>query len=234
MAPKKSKNEAGQGGGGAFGQLQFEDMTVPQLKLQLKAKGLPVSGRKDELIDRLRAPPTPKPKKAWQHSEERKRLKRALLDDASPIHGMTIGEIRDSDPGYQQYPKFEKYFKDLKQRVNEEKEQVKADDLAVKMHLMSFPRGEINAKGYPYWDTHLAKSLLEVDVSNKLNEKMKPRKLWKSRSEYMDFPADVFAKHVDNEVKKQKAASFWAYKRNKRGMKLYLKEVKERAREQKI
>ena len=208
---------------------RYEDMKVPQLKHLLKERGLPVSGRKSELIERLERPPTKKPEKAWQHSEEKKRLKRALLDDKSPIHDMSIEEVRNSDAGYSQYPKFEKYFKDLKARVKAEKRQVEVDDLAAKMHLLAFERGPMNAKGYPYWDTHPAKTLLEVDVANKLHEQMKPSKLRKTRSEYMEFPADVFRQNVGNEIKKQNGAAFWAYKRNKRGMKKYLNELKERS-----
>ena len=45
------------------GVLNLETLKVPQLKALLKEKGLPVSGRKDELIKRLRSLPVgPKPK----------------------------------------------------------------------------------------------------------------------------------------------------------------------------
>ena len=44
-------------------QLPLEKMNVVQLKALLKGKGLPVSGRKAELIDRLKNPTSgPKPK----------------------------------------------------------------------------------------------------------------------------------------------------------------------------
>ena len=39
------------------------------------------------------------------------------------------------------------------------------------------------------------------------------------------FAPDVFAKRVNREISKQTAAAFWAHKRNKRGMKKYLKEI---------
>ena len=90
----------------------LEKLKVDQLKSLLRKKGLPVSGCKAELIERLRngSDGGPKPK-AWQHSDAKKDLKRALLDPKSPIHKMSIEEIRCSDSRYKQYPKFEIYCK---------------------------------------------------------------------------------------------------------------------------
>jgi hypothetical protein len=70
--------------------------------------------------------------------------------------------------------------------------------------------------------------LLEVDVLNNLQKK-KPQELRKTRREYREFPKDVFAKRVSQEVEKQKAALFWADKQNKSGMKKYLKNVANKA-----
>jgi hypothetical protein len=58
---------------------------------------------------------------------------------------------------------------------------------------------------------------------------MKPQELQKTRREYRDFPQDVFAKRVGQEVGKQRAAQFWADKWNKSGMKKYLEDVANRA-----
>jgi methionine synthase II (cobalamin-independent) len=207
-------------------QRRLEDLTINELKPLLKERGLPVSGRKAALIDRLRngASGGPKPK-PWQHSDAKKALKKALLDPTSPIHNMSFEEVLNSDPRYKQYPNFAKYYRDLKKSVEEEKIQVQADDAAARMHLMNFPRSHLNERGYPHWDTHNAKAFLETDVANKLHEKMKPSQLRKTRSAYKEFPPEVFAQRVHREVAKQKAAKFWAHKRNKKGMKKYLKEI---------
>jgi len=71
--------------------------------------------------------------------------------------------------------------------------------------------------------------LLEVDVLNDLHKKIKPQELQKTRREYREFPKDVFSKRVSQEVGKQRAARFWAEKRNKSGMKKYLEDVANRA-----
>ena len=57
---------------------------------------------------------------------------------------------------------------------------------------------------------------------------MKPSELQKTRDAYIDFPAKVFTKRVKREVEKQRAALFWAYKRNKLGMKMFLQNIAER------
>ena len=210
--------------------LPQDKMTNKELKSLLRKKGLPVTARKAELIERLKTGyiqgPKPKP---WQHSTAKKDLKRALLDPKSPIHGMSMEQIRASDNRYKQYPNFPKYYKDLKGRVALERERVRLDDMLVQMHLRDCPRPARANRGYPHWNTHAAKKLLEVDVLNNLHKKKKPLELRKTRREYREFPKDVFAKRVSQEVEKQRAARFWAHKRNKSGMKKYLQDIANRA-----
>ena len=78
--------------------MPLEQMKVRELRSLLKQRGLPVSGKKAELIKRLKngssGGPKPKP---WQHSSAKKDLKRALLDPTSPIHNMSVEDIRNSD-----------------------------------------------------------------------------------------------------------------------------------------
>ena len=206
-----------------------EAMKVPELKSLLKQKGLPMMGCRSELIERLNKYPNgdPKPKK-WQHSSAKKDLKRQLLDPQSPIHNMSIAEIWKSDARYKQYPNFPKYYNDLKKHVVAAKERARLDDIAVERHIRNNPRSHLNKRGYPHWNLHAAKKFLEEDVANELNKTMKPSELQKTRDAYMDFPAKVFMKRVNREAEKQRAALFWAHKRNKRGMKLYLQDIAER------
>lgn len=60
---------------------------------------------------------------------------------------------------------------------------------------------------------------------------MKPNQLRDTNEAYKDFSPDVFAKRISREVSKQNAAQFWAHKhkRNKKGMKKYLCEMKKKA-----
>ncbi|KAL7527459.1 hypothetical protein ACHAXR_003416 [Thalassiosira sp. AJA248-18] len=233
----------------------LESLTVVQLKSQLQQKGLPVTGKKSELIERLNHAATGKKNLTPLQQDKEKvtieqlkhllrkkglpvtgrkaelieRLKIGSKTKASPIHAMSMEQIRASDERYKQYPNFPKYYKDLKERVALEKERVRLDDILVKMHLRDCPRPALANRGYPHWNTHAAKKLLEVDVSNKLHKEKKPQELQKTRSEYREFPKDVFAKRVNQEAAKQRSARFWADKRNKKGMKRYLQDIANRS-----
>ena len=99
----------------------LEGMKKDQLKALLKERGLPVSGNKAELIDRLKNPPSGSKPKSWQHSDAKKTLKKALLDPKSPIHTMSVEEILGTDARYKQYPKFKTYYESLKQKVEADK-----------------------------------------------------------------------------------------------------------------
>ena len=212
---------------------RLEDFKVPELKSLLQNKGLPVAGKKDELIERLRKYPNgygPKgaPKK-WQYSKAKLKLKKDLLDKNSHIHNMSVDEIWNSDPLYKQYPLFPQYYNDLKKQVEAEGKEARLDDIKAEKHIKNNPRGRLNKRGYPHWNKHPAKKLLQVDIYNKLHERMQPRELQKMRREYKDFPPEIFAARANSEKLKQRAARFWADKRNKEGMKKHLKEIEERA-----
>jgi hypothetical protein len=212
---------------------RLKDLKVPELKSLLQDKALPVAGKKDELIERLRKYPNgygPKgAPKQWQYSNTKMKLKKDLLDKNSHIHDMSVNEIWNSNPLYKQYPLFPKYYEDLKKQVEAEGKEAHLDDIKAEKHIKNNPRGTLNKRGYPHWDKHPAKKLLQVDVYRKLHEAMRPCELQKTRKEYKEFPPEIFAARVNSEVLKQKAAKFWAYKRNKEGMKKYLKEIYERA-----
>ena len=104
---------------------------------------------------------------------------------------------------------FSTCYKDLKNAVEKEKKTVKIDDINAMKHISDNERAKTR-QGYPSWHDHPAKKLLEVDVVRKLHTKMPPRDLRKTRKEYNEIPENVFCKHVNNEVSKQRATKFWA------------------------
>lgn len=169
--------------------------------------------------------------KQWRYSEEKKELSKKLLDPTNPIHGMSISEVYESDPNYKQWElkKFQKYYKDLGETIKKRKQRADLDNVAVAEHKHSFPRGAMNNRGYPYWDTHPAKELLEVDVYKKVHESMTREALRLSRKEYTEFPKEVFTKRVNREIYKQSSATYWGLKRSKKGLQRYLKSLEERA-----
>ena len=82
----------------------------------------------------------------------------------------------------------------------------------------------------PFWDTHKASELLEVDEESGRAKELKPKALWESRKEYSDFPLCVFCKHIYQLRSKRLAAPFWQYKRNMNARKKY-EEVKRMMKE---
>ena len=195
-------------------------------------KGLNKLGIKKVLIDRLMGKEPVKDKKAqpWQHCEARKDLKKQLGDPNSSIKGKSVPEIYQSDKRYEEWglKKFEKYYKSLEENVERKKRRVKLDDIAAAEHKKNFPRNAKNKRGYPHWNTHPAKELLETDIANGLHKEKKPSKIRMTRDEYKVFPKAVFGKRVHREITKQSAAKFWAIKRNKKGMKKYLESIERR------
>ena len=114
-----------------------------------------------------------------QHSKAKLNLREHLVDKNSPIHNMSVNAIWD-DPLYKQYPLFPKYYK---KQVEVEGEEAHLDDIKAQKHIKNNPKGRLNKQGYPHWDKHPAKKLLQVDVYNKLHQKMPPRELQKMVSE---------------------------------------------------
>ena len=68
--------------------------------------------------------------------------------------------------------------------MKEENAQVKADNLVVTVHLISFSKPHYNQRGYPYWDGHPAAALLEVDAANCLHKTKEPHELCATQKEY--------------------------------------------------
>ena len=210
----------------------LEKLRNKELEDLLKARGLPHKGKKDELVERLKRYPNgygPKgPPKKWQHSKAKLKLRKELVDKNSPIHNMSVNAIWD-DHLYKQYPLFPKYYKELKKQIEAEGKEAHLDDIKAERHIKNNPRERLNKRGYPHWNNHPAKKLLQVDVYKKVHETMQPREFQKTRKEYTDFPPEIFAARANSEKLKQRAARFWADKRNKEGMKKYLKDIEERA-----
>jgi hypothetical protein len=94
------------------------------------------------------------------------------------------------------------------------------------MHLLSFPRSALNKRGYPHWDDHPAKKLMESDVANGLHKNYRSASEFRdTRPKFKPFPVEIIAKRVNNEVKRQKAEAFGAHKRSKVSMKNHVNNV---------
>jgi hypothetical protein len=83
------------------------------------------------------------------------------------------------------------------------------DDMLVQMHLSNWPRPAHVNKGYPYWNTHAAKKLLEVDVLSNLHKKEKPQELRKPRRKHREFPKTCFCQMGESRGGKAESSMIW-------------------------
>jgi hypothetical protein len=141
------------------------------------------------------------------------------MDEAAyrSLARMSTKEIWQSDPIFQQYEfeKFKDYLKNMANRTEARKKQIKDEYQAYLSDMRKLPASDKTSRGYPFWDTHKASELLEEDEESGKAKELKPKELWKSRLEYQDFPLHVFRKHIYQLRYKRLATPFWQYKRNK-------------------
>ena len=204
-------------------------LTNDELKKRLKKKGLKVSGKKAELVGRLMGREPPKVKE-WKKSIGKLLLRKLINDKKSWVHNMEAKEIHESHQLFSCYPlsKFKEYLATLQQAAAAKDEIIRVNEREVLADLMAFPRGDLTDRGYPFWDTHPARYLLEEDVRARKSgnlEDMEPKQLWLKRNEYQDFPLAVFRDHIHQEKRKQREEPGWVVKRNKKGQKMHEKEV---------
>lgn len=167
----------------------------------------------------------------WRNSSAKAKLHSLFLDKTSYVHqvGATAEQVHSSDPLFAKYnvQNFKTNYKNLKQSIETELMAIEFDHLTLQKHNSAFPRMALTNRGYPFWDTHPARRLLEADVKHGRLEGKKPSDVRKSNAVYQEFPLNVFTKHVHQEIRKQREAVAWQDRRNKKGRKQHDEEVQE-------
>ena len=149
------------------------------------------------------------------------------------ISQMSAEEIWKSSPLFQQYTliEFKRHLKKMSKRTMTRKHLIKLEHNAFIADMITLPPNSIKSRGYPFWHTHPACELLEKDEMSGKTALMKPQDLWKSKTEYQDFPLTVFRKHIYQLRTKRLAAPYWQCKRNRIARKKYEEEVEKMTRE---
>ena len=204
----------------------LESLTVGELKERLKQRRLKVGGKKAELVNRLMGLEKAVPK-SWKKSEARSLLIKLISDQKSKVHRMSAEEIHQSDMLFKSYPldKFKEYLQKILESNAKQKEIVAVNEEEIWREELAFPREELTCHGYPFWDTHPARALLEYDVKNGTADGCSPKELRETRAEYLDFPLDIFRCHIYQEKRKQREKPGWVHLRNKKGQKTHEQEV---------
>ncbi|EJK66335.1 hypothetical protein THAOC_12752 [Thalassiosira oceanica] len=147
--------------------VDYSSLTVKNLKSILRDRGLQVSGRKADLVQRLEehdalnqvgarglghdvAPVgTQWKEQKWGDSFAKAYLKKSLLDDKSKIHSMTPAEVYLSHPSFACYPKdrFIANLANLKEALRIERERVAEEEKEFLREQSLYPRGKVTSRG---------------------------------------------------------------------------------------
>lgn len=208
---------------------ELRKLTKDQLKAKLKGLGMKVSGKKEELIERLLNPQLHQKPVAWRKSKAKALLFKLLHDKKSKLYSMTAREVYESHSWFQQYPfeRFKDNFANLKASVESSLLIIEEDIKICTEELKNFPQLDETVRGYPRWDKHPAKDLLEDDIRNGRYTLGQAKQFQRTRAEYLCFPLDVFRYHIHQERRKQRELPMKVVQRNKKARKMHQKEVKE-------
>ncbi len=185
----------------------------------MRARGLPVSGNKPFLIERLLTGKSSKKVKSWRKSEAKQLLVSLIYSNKRGVARMSPRAIYESNESFQDYPfeNFQGYLRTIKDSAKKYDEKARVSEREIWSDLTKFPRNPTTIRGYPHWDTHPANNLLEKDVKDGKADSMKPMDLRDSREEYKEFPLKVFRNHVSQEKRRQREEAGWVFRRNKKG-----------------
>jgi hypothetical protein len=156
--------------------------------------------------------PAPKTKKppAWGSS----RAKEILLEDIKAgiwKRGDPPAAIWLSRDEYQIYDKsnFGNNFRAACDQLERAQARANADAAAVFNDRQIHPRSSMTSYGYPHWDLSTASQLLLQDIEYGKLDFMTPKELRESREEFLDFPLDVFRKHIHQYRRKMVEEEYW-------------------------
>ena len=121
---------------------------------------------------KLKAPEkkTGKKKKVepWKTSLAKAFLIKLLTDPSQPLKSMSPKQVYESHTVFQDYPfkRFKENMKSLADCVEKDNELAKNETKEIRADMKRVKRNELTIRGYPFWHTHKAKSLLSDDVKS--------------------------------------------------------------------
>ena len=174
----------------------------------------------------------------WRKSKAKAVLDKLLRDKNSWVHqmidsnptwasngrsqGQTIKEIHDHHNLLEKYPlpNFKTNFKNLKNSIDREFDNVKFDQDAFNREKLKYPKEQKLKIGYPRWNhpDNKAKQFLEDDTKEGGiydDPAIKPRHLRAMRPEYQQFPKEIFRNRLYRVGRSHKEEPYWIHKRNK-------------------
>lgn len=172
--------------------------------------------------------PDAKKTKGWSGSQAKQMAMKLLMDKKCSIHKMTDKAIYESDSCFLEFSfgYFKNKLSDLRKSVERTRAIIEEQEQDFWKERIAHPRPGMTCRGYPFWDDHPARALLQEDVKSGLTDTLKPAELRDLREEYGAFPLKVFRGHIYQEKRDQREAGYWIPKRNKDAQKKRDEEAK--------
>ena len=144
---------------------------------------------------------------------------------------ITPEEVWESSDWFKKYPKhrFVDNLKRLKKSIESHGKVIEEDVRLIQTELAALNLSEHTKRGYPHWHTHPARKLLTEDLKSGRNTGVKPQAFQSTRTEYKEFPPDIFRKHIYQENRKQREMPLKIAKRNQLAQKNHQQEVEAEA-----
>jgi hypothetical protein len=150
----------------------------------------------------------------WESHPVRKMLYEKLIQGSIPLESKKMGPLAvwnkycdmDIFEGMEYNDTFTRRLNDLRHQARHEMNRCEQDQKAFNIHRKNFEFSTQDAHGNPVWHGSDAEKLLEQDLNDGLYPTFykKPRELYISRSQYMEFTLDVFRGHIHQSIKTKK------------------------------
>jgi hypothetical protein len=152
-----------------------------------------------------------KKQNSWRNSAVKEMLRDDIL--AGKTEDKTAKAVRNMRPEYWEMEEkmFEQRFYRLRLDLLKEKKRSDRDYAAFKSDLLIYQQ-LMPSSTKPHWNTHPAKTLLDEDIDagrTTFDAEWKPKDLWATRPEYLEFELTVFRKHVHQALKSRANAKVW-------------------------
>jgi hypothetical protein len=146
----------------------------------------------------------------WQYSHAKEVLDQYILEGKVTANSdpHTVYLMNEEFKQYDE-KRFKSNLKSLLKSIEKKEALAKFDLEALAHDQAHFPRPETTVRGYPFWDTSEARTLLAKDVDDDVDLTLTPRQLWNSREEYQAFPIVVFRQHIHQERYQREQSSYW-------------------------
>ena len=135
-------------------------------------------------------------------------LKQGLVPKTHQPLIMSTREIFSTRQEYKLYgyKNFYSRLSALREQLGTCDSQADKDKKAFQIYICNYPPDDLCCRGYPHWEGSNAQRQLKADIDNGEHEKLTPYALWadENRSEYRQFPQEVFRWHLYQEIRTRK------------------------------